>query len=100
MDTRRKLAYSSSFQCEFEITLGPWSVDCEEPCHMNTNYCKGHFNEEGRIDCTGSKRYEEDRIEVHYSSLYQCEYEYTDGVWRVDCKEVCYGDTHYCEKHQ
>jgi len=99
MDTRRRLAYSASFQCEFEITLGPWSVDCEEPCHENSNYCKEHFNKEGRIDCTGLVRKEKDRIPIPYSSLYQCEYEYTDGVWSAECKEVCHEDGHYCKEH-
>ena len=95
MDTRRRLAYSASFQCEFEIILGPWSVDCEQSCHENSNYCKEHFNEEGRIDCTGLKREEEDRPPTPYSSCYQCEYEYTSA----ECKEICYGDSHYCKEH-
>ena len=101
MDTRTPLPYSSLYQCEFETTLGPWSLDCEEPCHQNTNYCKKHFDEEGRIDCIGLPRDDDDddRIPIPYSSLYQCEHETTLGSWSIECKEVCDGDSHYCKEH-
>jgi hypothetical protein len=99
MDPRTPLPYSSLYQCTYEITLGGWSLECKEPCHQNTNYCEKHFNEEGRIDCTGLKQEDEDRIPIPYSSLYQCEYEYRLGGWSVECKEVCHGDGHYCKEH-